>query len=149
MGRIAAATRCFWHAADVFGISKQPICVMCPLAGQSAPKLGFRSCSSSWPACHNHTNPAAWTHYWMKLPSLRDVAADTVREEQRPYCTLDLEGVFTEDVAQILARPRSKHFRMVEVGTTFGDCTLLARAMTVRSGMQFRAVVFEANPEAV
>eukprot|EP00927_Polykrikos_kofoidii_P053509 TRINITY_DN48120_c0_g1_i1.p1 TRINITY_DN48120_c0_g1~~TRINITY_DN48120_c0_g1_i1.p1 ORF type:complete len:653 (-),score=108.89 TRINITY_DN48120_c0_g1_i1:93-2051(-) len=93
----------------------------------------------------------ATTMFWMAPPLRRDVASDAIRESQRPYCTVNHKGRLMAEVDRLLARalPGQRPVHAVEVGTTFGDCTLSVHAVASMAAVPFRATVFEANPETV
>ena len=63
--------------------------------------------------------------YWMQLPGRRDLTADHVREEQRPFCTHNKgPQLLVAEVMEILAKLKAEHkaglpkrpLKLVEVG---------------------------------
>merc|ERR1711971_223051 len=83
---------------------------------------------------------------------MRDAAVDKIREEQLPFCTSTTVGLQTE-AEMILERFTGarvpKLFTFVEVGASYGDCTLFVHALLARYRIQMRAIAFESNPMVV
>eukprot|EP00435_Cladocopium_sp_Y103_P029956 s3361_g7.t1 len=128
---------CLWQAADELGIPAGPVCVMLPPVGVQRPYLVARDCNDYWPRCeawHERTKerssaapdaPTLPLRYWMHLPGHRDLTADHIREEQRPFCTHNKgPQLLAAEVKEILAKLAAEHeaglpkrpLKLVEVG---------------------------------
>ncbi|CAE8637614.1 unnamed protein product [Polarella glacialis] len=149
----ANAAACFWDAADALSLPQGPVCVSVPTAEEVLPPsaLSARDCNAAWPSCS--AAAARGLHYWMQLPNYRDMAADSIREEQRPFCVNNQGGSLVHAaLGAILARRSAKVQRplsLVEVGANYGDCTLSVHAAALQEGWPLNATVFEANPETL
>lgn len=89
--------------------------------------------------------------YWMHLPQQRELTVDYIHEEQRPFCTHQKGNLLLAE-AQVLfsklateQRPGGpkRPLKLMEVGSHFGDCTLIVHALAKELGWPLWATCFE------
>lgn len=152
-GEAAAVAYCLWRGADGLGFPEVPVCVeehpFIP-AEKRRHMLAARDCNVYWPDCSDWGRNGG-IHFRMLTQHRRDLAADMIREEQRPYCVVNQRGALSRVTAELVARLRQlgldRPLRVVEVGANYGDCTLLAHATALHAQSRIHATAFEANPD--
>lgn len=155
-----ASALCFWEEIDKLTLPMEPVCVAFEIEKSRQTLLAARDCNPMWPKCANSTGLAGFGYaekngratFRLYVPVKRDIAADTVREEQRPYCTLNNDGILVNEVLVLLDELRAHKLKrsitVVEVGATFGDCTLIIRSLAERAGVGVEVTAFEPNPDS-
>lgn len=153
---------CLWDAADDASLPSGLVCVTVPPPGSIRPLFVARDCNPFWPKCEQHQlrgrNGRSAVHYWLDLPRTRELTADHIREEQRPYCILNHQDNVLLEIHWLLHKlatlSRQFHrykqpFVLVEVGSNFGDCIFLAHAVTQHVKWPLNATGYEPGKEAV
>eukprot|EP00931_Biecheleriopsis_adriatica_P044619 TRINITY_DN25546_c0_g1_i2.p1 TRINITY_DN25546_c0_g1~~TRINITY_DN25546_c0_g1_i2.p1 ORF type:complete len:538 (-),score=119.99 TRINITY_DN25546_c0_g1_i2:98-1711(-) len=144
----ASAAACLWEAADSLALPAK-VCVLGEGGETGEPLLAARDCNAAWPGC-----PPATEHklqFWMELPRRRDMAADSIREEQVPFCVNNQAGVLAWATRWAVSTLRSEHaerpLSVVEVGAHYGDCSLLVLMVARSEAWPVNVTLFEANPD--
>ncbi|CAE7361039.1 unnamed protein product [Symbiodinium natans] len=148
---------CLWEAADLLSVPTAPICVTVPRGASQPSTSAARDCNVYWPGCEAPEPSAQRSlQYRLYLPQRRELAADAIREEQRPYCALNHRGWVVSEAEHLFAKLAEEHragapkrpLQLVEVGSNFGDCAFAVNAVARQVAWPLRATCFEPGEEA-
>ena len=89
--------------------------------------------------------------YWMHLPQQRELTVDYIHEEQRPFCTHQKGNLLLAEAQVLFSKLATEHrpggpkrpLKLMEVGSHFGDCTLIVHALAKTLRWPLRATCFE------
>ncbi len=88
--------------------------------------------------------------YWMHLPQQRELTVDYIYEEQRPFCTHQKGNLLLAEAQVLFSKLATEHrggpkrpLKLMEVGSHFGDCTLIVHALAKELRWPLHATCFE------